>query len=123
MSDSGTIDITDIVENMKDTFVLLAVDAEFAGTITTPGLEWLGLPIISNLYKAFLNWQTKKAANLAVMLAFFQATAERKPSQAADYIVLVKAKESLPPTATDEEYLHAEEAECAAFRNFVLLTN
>jgi hypothetical protein len=118
---SGTIDITNLVETVKTTFINWASKL----IVTTasgyfPPLAW---PVISTLFNYFVTKIVTVIANAAEMQAFFMNTAIRKASQAQDYINAVNAKASLPPTASDEEYEKAEQAEMAAFRNFVMVTN
>lgn len=118
---SNSIDVTAIAESMKGTFILLAVNLAYAELLTVPGLQWLGLPIISSLFKALLTKILTIVADAAIMEAFFIQTAMKKANQAGVYVDAVKRRDSLPPTATDEEYRHAEIYEMAAFSDFVRL--
>lgn len=120
---TGTIDITDIVDNLKSTFVTWAVGYIYGQEIAVPGLEWVALPIISDLDQAALKAILNFLVESVVMEAFFLNTAIRKASQAQDYVDAITFKKSLPPTASQEIYAKAEAAECLAFRNFVMLSN
>jgi hypothetical protein len=119
----GTIDITNVVSAVKDTFVTVAVNALFALAVGTPGLGWLGFPIISGIVRAMMNWGVSNLAGLAEMQAFFENTIIRKAGQAQDYVAAVSVKNALPKNVSDAEYEQAELAEIAAFRNFVKVTN
>lgn len=88
-----------------------------------PGLEWVALPVISELDKTAIQAILDLISKSVIMEAFFINTTIRKASQAQDYVSAVDAKNSLPPTATKDEYEAAEKAEMSAFRNFVLITN
>lgn len=120
---TGTIDITDTVENMRQTWVTWAVAFIFAEEVAIPGMEWVALPIISAIDKEIIKLILDAVSKQAVMLAFFANTAIRKASQAADYTDAIKAKKALPLGATEEEFKHAEKTELLAFRNFVMLSN
>lgn len=119
----GTVDITDVVESSKTTFVVWAVDYVFANMVTVPGLQWLALPLVRALARATVQSLVELLANSAVMEAFFINTAIRKASQAQDYVDAVKFKKSLPDTASGADYENAERAEINAFSNFVRLNN
>lgn len=119
----GTIDITNIVEALRSSFVTWATAYIFGLEIATPGLEWMALPVISTLDQAVVKEILTLLTKAAVMEAFFMNTAIRKASQAQDYIDAVNAKINLPSTATFEEFTNAEKAEMDAFRNFVRVTN
>lgn len=121
MSDSGTVDITNLVSSMQSTFVTWASNLAFAAIIAVPGLSFLGLPIISSILKYALSWVIGKIAADAALEAFFLNTAIKNASNAVDYVDAVNAKNSLPETATDAEYALAEKQEMDAFRNFVVI--
>lgn len=116
----ASIDITDLVEKMRDTFVKAETEVIYA--MATANLPWLGLPIIGLVFKKVIEWMLTIATRGAVMQAFFANTAIRKSSQAQDYIDAIAAKASVSPTATDEEYKKYEQAEIAAFNEFVRVT-
>lgn len=118
----GTIDITDLVEKMRSTFVMWASAYLFGLIILVPGLGWIAFPVISSLVKAAVNWGVTALSKAAVLEAFFLNTSIRKASQAQDYIEALSEKNALPPTASDKEYEDAEKKEMEAFRNFVRVT-
>lgn len=120
---TGTIDITNVVDSLKSTFITWAVAYVYGLEIAVPGLEWVAMPIIADLDKAAIKAIITLLVNSVVMEAFFLNTAIRKASQAQDYVDAITTKKSLPPTASQEEYAKAEAAECLAFRNFVMLGN
>lgn len=122
-SDDGTIDITNIVSAMKDTFVLSGKDYILALALAVPGIGPVAAWFIKVFLGPFISWALRKLSDWAVMQAFFMNTAIRKASQAIDYETAVNAKNNLPPTATDAEYERAERAEILAFNNFVRVTN
>lgn len=121
MSATTSIDITDLVSKIQDGFVLWAVDLEFTALAASPYFYWVAYPILSNITKFLLTQQYQRIASAAAMLAFFQATAIRKASQAKDYVDVVNQKFNLPPTASEAEYEKAERAQIAAFNGFVVL--
>jgi hypothetical protein len=123
MSGTGTIDITNLTDNLKSTFIDWAVAFVYGEEIAVPGLEWVALPIISELDKAALREVITLVCNSLVMQAFFVNTAIRKASQAQDYVDAFNYKKSLNPGVSDEEYKLAEQKEISAFRNFVMVTN
>lgn len=120
---TGTIDITNLVETVRSSFVTWGTAFAFSAIVAVPGFQWVGFPVISSLVKSAIEFVLNVISKASVMQAFFMNTAVRKASQAVDFIDAVAAKNNLPPTATDLEYENAEKAEMAAFRNFVLLTN
>lgn len=120
---TGTIDITNVVENLRQSFVNWGVAYVYGLEVAMPGLEWVALPVISELDKTAIQAILDLISKSVIMEAFFINTTIRKASQAQDYVSAVDAKNSLPPTATKDEYEAAEKAEMSAFRNFVLITN
>jgi hypothetical protein len=118
---TGTIDITNLVEIMKNTFVKLMSD--YVVQVAVGAFAPLGWPVLGPVFSFIVGKIVGAIANAAEMAAFFTNTAIRKASQAADYIDAVNAKNSLPSWTTDAQYEEAEKAEMQAFRNFVLLTN
>lgn len=116
----GTIDITDLVEKMRSTFV--SIEAEAIYLYAASQLPFLRLPIISTLARKAIEAVLTSASERVVMQAFFMNTAIRKASQARDYIDAIVAKESLPPEVSDEEYEKYEQREMAAFNSFVRVT-
>jgi hypothetical protein len=121
--DSGTIDLTETVKLMKETFVKTSVDFIFQAASSTAYTFWLKWPVISTIFKTIVELVVSTLANMLEMEAFFINTAIRKASQAADYVNAVSELKALPETATFEEYENAEKKEMAAFRNFVRVTN
>jgi hypothetical protein len=120
---TGTIDITNVVEKMRETFVTWATAYIYGEEIAIPGLEWVALPILSTIDKDVITAILNVLTNSVLMEAFFLNTAIRKASQAQNYVDAINAKNSLPPTASDAEYEKAEQAEMLTFRNFVMLSN
>jgi hypothetical protein len=122
-NDKGTIDITETVDLMQDTFVKWGVSFIHAEVLAIPGLG----PVVLFLIKFFLDpivqWVLTKIAASSVMAAFFTNTAVRKASQAVDYVTAKKALQGLPMNASDKEYEQYERAEISAFNNFVIVTN
>jgi len=121
MADSGTVDITNLVNAMQSTFTTWGTNTVFAGLIAVPGLSFLGLPIISSILKAGITWALNYLSNDAILYTFFFNTAIKNASNAADYLTAVNAKNSLPDTATDAEYLEAEQNEMASFKSLVVI--
>lgn len=120
---TGTIDITNVVSSLQSTFVSWAVAYVYGLEIAVPGLEWVALPVISELDEAALKALFNMLAGSAIMVAFFLNTAIRKASQAQDYVDAITTKNNLPPNTSQDDYAKAEQAEMLAFRNFVMLTN
>lgn len=116
---NNIIDITDLVEKMRSTFVSVETETAFQALASIQGLQWLRLPIISNLLRKFIEIVLDGLSKRPTMAAFFGNTAIRKASQASDYIEAVNKKE----TASDEEYEQAELDEIKAFNDFVRITN
>lgn len=123
MTNDGTIDISNLVDNMRETFIKWACEFIFAAAIATPGLGWFALPIISDVVKGAIHWGVSLIANSAYMQVFFLNTSLRKTSQAFDFIDAVAAKNALPPTATEDEYKRAEQNQMESFRRFVCVSN
>lgn len=118
---SPSIDITNLVENLRSSFVTWATAYIYGLEITVPGLEWVALPGLNIIDKAIITAILNLLTKSAVMEAFFLNTAVKKASQAEDYISAVVAKESLPLDASMEDYANAEAREISAFRTFVML--
>lgn len=121
--ESGVIDITNLAESMRETFVTWATGFVIAQAVATPGFQWLAFPVIDIFFKAVVTWILNVLTLSAVMGSFFLNTSLRKSSQAQDYLAALTAKNNLPPTASDDEYEKAEQAEIAAFNSFVVLGN
>lgn len=120
---TDTIDVTDLVEKMRQTWVTMQVNTVMALIATVPILSWLNWPVISDIARAGVTWVINALSKTEVQLAFFLNTAVRKASQAADYVDTLDAKASLPTNVSDADYKKAEENEMQAFDNFVRFTN
>lgn len=120
---TGTIDITNLVEALKNAWIKWGTTYLTTLAASTPYTFWLKWPVISTIFNFFVELGMTALAKALEMQGFFVNTAIRKASQAGDFISAVNAKDSLPPTATQEEYENAEKAQMAAFRNFVMVTN
>lgn len=121
-ANSGTIDITELVEQMRQAFVTWSVRLIISTVASVPWLSWLALPVIKPLFEFLLTNIFEVLSKAAEMQAFFLSTAMRKAAQAKDFVEAVNAKNSLPPSASFEEYENAEKKQMAAFRNFVMVT-
>jgi hypothetical protein len=119
----GTVDLTNLVESVRASFVSFAVEFVTQAAASIPYLQWLMLPVIFQAFQASLRWAIDTLSRAAEMRAFFLATALRKRGQAKDFIRAVEAMRALPKTASKEDYANAEKKRMVAFRNFVLLTN
>lgn len=120
---NDVIDITQLVEAMRQTFVTWGTQLVFGLEIEIPGMQWVTLPVISSLDKAAIKEILTLLSKSAVMEAFFINTSIRKQSQSLDYLSAVTVRSSLPQDATDDQYQAAEDAEMKAFANFVKVTN
>jgi hypothetical protein len=122
---SGTVDITELVAAVKASWIqwstLLACTAVKA--IPYGVGAFFALPVISGLLNFFVEKLMTIVANGVEQEAFFLNTSLRKAGQASDFINAVAFRNSLPKTATSEEYENAEKRQMAAFRNFVRVTN
>lgn len=122
--EAGIIDVTNVVENMRSTFVTWAVSYLVTEASVIPYLGVVvNMPILRWIFKDGLTFFLNLLTKSEVMLAFFLNTAVRKASQAEDYTKAVAYKISLPPSATDADYAEAEQDEIAAFNSFVVLGN
>jgi hypothetical protein len=115
------IDVTVIADTVKGSFILWATDFIYAELLAIPGMQWIGLPIIGAVVHAVIKKIVTILADAAILEAFFLTTALQKANQAGTYVAAVDAKNRLPPTATQQEYYAAEQAEIAAFRDFVVV--
>ncbi len=84
-NEGGVIDVTNLVAALQSGFVDWATAYIFGLEIATPGLQWVALPIISNLDQYALRKILTLLSQSVVLQAFFLATALRKASQAQDY--------------------------------------
>lgn len=118
---SESIDLTNIVENMKGTFVIAAKDYLVSELLTLPGLGIAGRWFIEVLAGAAIAWLLTRLSNSVMMIAFFESTTIRKLHQSFDYMNAVEAKNNLGPTANQEDYENAERLEISTFAKFVSL--
>lgn len=118
----SSIDITNLVEAMRASFVLAAKAEIMALALAIPGVGPATAWIINHFFSPLLNWVLTKVSQLALMQAFFLNTAVRKAGQAGDYVAALNAKKALPPTVTEDEYEKYELAEISAFNEFVGVT-
>lgn len=121
--DSGTIDITNVVESLRQAWVSWAVAFAYGAEIAIPGMAWVAAPVISDIDREALKLIFDALSKAEVQMAFFLNTAVRKASQAQDFVAAVGAKNSLPSIASDAEFAAAEHAQMVEFRNFVTVTN
>ena len=119
---SDTIDITDLVEKTRSTFVDWAVLYVYGLEIAIPGMEWVAVPVIKDIDQEIIRLVLNGLSNSAVMQSFFLATVVRKATQADDFVAAVVFKQNLPDNVTDEEYDLAERKQMDAFRDFVAVT-
>ncbi len=120
---SDTIDITDLVEKMRQAWVTWSVSEIYAMLAAIPGIGWLGAWLLETFGHEVLKFIFDYISKKAEMMVFFWNTAVRKASQAKDFTNAVHAKDSLPLTASRAEYKNAEKLQTVAFRNLVLVTN
>lgn len=118
------VDITDLVEKMRDAFVDYASAAAYVAALAIPGLgPILAMPFVNYIAKQTIRGVVFLVSQLPMMAAFFLNTAIRKTSQAKDFIVSVHELENLPEDVSDEVYLQAEEKKASNFYNFVVMGN
>lgn len=117
------IDLTDLVEKTRSAFVDWAVAFIFAEEIAIPGMEWVALPVISDIDKAIIRAVVDALSKAVVMQAFFLNTAIRKAAQAQDFVDAANALENLAKDVSSDAYKAAENARALAFRSFVMVTN
>lgn len=120
---TGTIDITNLVDQMKSVWIRWATLTVVTAAKAVPALSWLSFPVVAQLFEFAVKLAVTAIANGIEMQAFFINTAVRKASQAKDFVDSINTRNALPPTATDKEYQDAEKAQMAAFRNFVMVVN
>jgi hypothetical protein len=120
---TGTIDITNLVVTLRNTWIRWATKLVISAASSTIYTAWLKWPVVGTLFEMLVKMGVTAIANGLEMQGFFLNTAIRKASQAEDFIAANDALNALPPTVTDEEYENAEKREMAAFRNFVRVTN
>lgn len=116
-----TIDVTDLVKKLQNTWVTWATVTVITAAKAVPWLSWTSLPVISVIFEMIVKQILTVVAGALEMQGFFINTAIRKASEAHDYVFAVALKDSLLPTATNEEYERAEQKEMLTFRNLVLV--
>lgn len=121
MQNDYTIDLTDLAEKMKESFVLSGHDF-LLNLVLASGIGAVGAWFVKVLLSPFIKWVLEKLSEWALMQAFFINTAIRKSSQADDYINAINQRKNLT-NASDKEYQRAEENEIEAFNRFVRLSN
>lgn len=119
----GTVDLTNVVEAVRSSFVTFAVTFIEGAAATSPATSWLLVPVIRQAFHAGLTWAIGALSKAVEMQAFFLNTTLRKQGQAADFVQAVDALAALPKTASKEEYANAEKLRMDAFRRFVMVTN
>jgi len=118
----SSIDITDLVENLRQTFVTAAQTYIMGLILAVPGFGPVAAWFTKVFLGPFLTWVLNKISTWSVMQAFFLNTSLRKSGQAGDYLNAKFYKENLPVDATNEVYAEAEQKEIAAFNEFVCVT-
>lgn len=119
---SDTIDLTPVVDSLKEGFVLASEAHIIAIAMATPGVGPFASWIIQNLLRHFIRWSLERLADSIGMQAFFLNTAIRKSRQAEDYVKAVEAINALPDNVSDVTYREAELAKIGAFHNFVRIS-
>jgi len=117
------IDITDLVEKSRTTFVDWAVAYMYGEEIVIPGLAWVALPVISDIDKEVLRLIVDELSKSVVMLGFFANTAIRKADQSQNFLEAEEALRNLPAGITSEGVRKLEAAKIAAFAAFVSVAN
>lgn len=117
---ADTIDITDLVETMRESFVKWGEEYAANAAIAAPGFGWLALPVVNLLFRGLLRWVLNIITESIIMETFFLNTAVRKAEQATDYVNAVTKRKLIK--YGDSEYEQAERNEISAFNNFVRLT-
>ncbi len=119
---NGSVDITNLVEALRTSWVTWGTNLILGAVLTVPGLQWLGWPVILPIFRAIIKKLLDKLSREIEMMAFFFDTAIRKASQAKDFVAAVAAKENLPKDVTPEEYEYAERKQMVAFSRLARLT-
>ncbi len=118
--DNGTIDITDLVNAMGDSFDRYALNIAFTNLAASPYFFWVSLPVFSSLTKALLDIAIGKLSKSGIMQTFFLNTAIKKPSQAKDYVQIVQKRKA---AKSKDELERLEKDEMQYFSNLVRITN
>ncbi len=119
----GTIDVTNLVDAIRDTWVKWSTAFIMAAMAANPYLSWTAYPIINPLIEFIVNILMTIVSKGLEMEGFFLNTAIRKASQAGDFIAAKNALHNLPPTTSEADYEKAEKLEMQAFSNLVRFTN
>lgn len=121
----GTVDITNLADSLKSAFVTFNTNLVMTAIAAIPyGIgAILSLPVIRTFVSLAVQFIVSAIANSIEMMGFFLNTAIRKASQAQDFVSAVDAKNKLPPNASEAQYEIAEQAQMAAFSNFVRVSN
>lgn len=122
MTTPKAIDITDLVEKTRSSFVDWAVLYVYGIEVAIPGMEWVGLPIVKDIDQEVLRLIIDGLSKSLVMGAFFMNTVMKKATDADDFIAAVAAIQNLPKDVSDEDFKKYRLAQMDAFRNFVALT-
>lgn len=112
------MDISNLIDQLKDTWIRWAVTLIMNAVSVTPGLTWLRWPIISAIFETIIRYIMTAIANGLEMEGMFYQTAIRKADQAHEYI---HAHEHLKSVVTEKDYELAEKIEMALFHDFVVL--
>lgn len=123
MSHAPVIDITDLVEQTRSTFVTLAAAYIDGLILAIPGIGGFLLFMYKFLGRPFVNWVLDKLSKWEVMQAFFLNTALRKASQAKDFVDATTHLDTLPEDTSNAVYLAAEKDRADKFKQFVAATN
>jgi hypothetical protein len=116
-----TVDITDLVDTMRESFVKWGEEYAVNAAILSPGFGWLALPVVNLFFRGIVKWVLNIVAKSLIMEAFFLNTSVRKASQASDYVNAVNKRKLIK--YGDASYEKAEQDEIKAFNNFVRVTS
>jgi hypothetical protein len=117
------VDVTDLVEKTRSSFVTWGVDFLMTAMVAVPYLGPISkLPIISSIFKMALTFALSKMSESAVMGAFFMNTVLRKATDAGAFVQAADALANLPKDVSDADYAKAEQAQISAFNDFVTLS-
>jgi hypothetical protein len=109
------VDLTLVADGFQASFVTWGATYLLGVISAIPGLSWLSWPVISTVATAAFGGILDIISKSVIMQGFFMYTAYQKGAEARDFATAVAAKAALPPTATDEDYKHAEEKQILAF--------
>lgn len=120
MAEKSSIDVTELVEELRSSFVSWATAHIFYILASSPSTAWLALPVIAPIVRGLIEWIFNRISKTVEMEIFFLNTAMRKAEQATDYLAARRAKEL---AGGEDEYAELERKEITAFVNFVRLRN